>query len=952
MKQLALSAFLLLGHFLYAQTFSITGKIVDDANTPLPGATVALQHPWGEAVKNTASKTDGSFELSGVGKGGYAVVINMLGFKPLKKQVTLSTASVQLGVLQLEPDAVVLEGVDIKTNVLPSQQKGDTTEYNSGAFKVMKDANADELIEKLPTVTVENGTIKAQGENVTQVLVDGKPFFGNDPTAALKNLPAEVIDKIQIFDQQSEQAQFTGFQDGNTTKTINIVTKTGMRNGQFGKVYAGYGYDNKYQAGGNINYFDGNRRISLLGMTNNINVQNFSSDDILSAMGGGGGGNRSRGGGGMPGGGRGGPGGGGSDFLVRPQGGIATTHALGLNYSDKWGQKVDVSASYFFNKSNSDSESDTYRQFLNNGEPTQFYTENNFSNTGNLNHRINARIEFKLDSFNSLLLRPRLTLQQNDGVSATFGQTTRNSALLSQTDNSYRSNLEGANFNNTLLWRHRFAKKGRTFSVDMSSGYAPKNAYSTLQSQDSYFSGQPVSDSLDQRATLEVNSWNVAGNVEYTEPLGEFSQLLLNYRASYQQEASDKQTYDFFEPDQGYTLLNEPLSNVFSNDYITHQAGAGYNLSKGRDLNFNARLNAQWAALDNDKTFPQPAQFKQTFFNLLPSAMLRYNIDKQRNVRLFYRTNTQLPSVDQLQDVVNNSNPLQLKVGNPDLKQSFQQNIFLRYQASNPEKSTTFFGMVGGGYTGDYIANATYLPGSDHPIFQQYEVQPGAQISLPVNLDGYWNLRSFASFGRPLKWVKTNINLDLSYNYTRTPGLLNDVLNHAGNHTVGVGATLASNISEKIDFTLSARPSWNKVENTLQSTGNSEYLNMSSRLKFNWIIVEGFVLRTDLAHTLYSGLSDGYNQNFWLWNLAIGKKLFKNERGEIALAVNDLLKQNRNIQRTITETYTEDVQTNALQQFFMLSFTYNLRNFNTGKQATPKTEFEGFGPPERWRGGN
>lgn len=950
MKQLAFAAFLLLGQFLQAQTFSITGKVVDDTNAPLPGATVSLQHPWGEAVKNTVSGADGSFTLSGVGKGGYAVVVNMLSFKPLKKQVTLTNASVQLGALQLEPDAVVLESVEIKTNVLPSQQKGDTTEFNSGAFKVMKDANADELIEKIPTVTVENGTIKAQGENVTQVLVDGKPFFSNDPTAALKNLPAEVIDKIQIFDQQSEQAQFTGFQDGNTTKTINIVTKTGMRNGQFGKVYGGYGYEDKYQLGGNINYFDGNRRISVLGMSNNINVQNFAVDDILGAMGSGGGGGRR--GGGMPGGMPGGrPGGGGTgDFLVRPQGGIATTHALGVNYTDMWGKKVEVSANYFFNNSNSDAESNTFRQFINNSsEVTQFYSEDNLSFTENLNHRLNARIEIKLDSFNSLLYRPRLTIQQNDGTSFLLGQTTLGNQLLSQTENDYTSNLDGINFNNSLLYRHRFAKKGRTVSLDLSSGYAPKNGLSALQSQDQYYSGPIQSDSLDQRSTLDVNSWNMAGNLEYTEPLGEFGQLLLNYRASYQQEASDKLTYDFFEPDQGYTQLNEPLSNVFSNDYVTQQTGAGYNFSKGRDLNFNARLNAQWAELNNDKTFPQPARIDQTFFNLLPSAMLRYNLDKQRSVRLFYRSNTQLPSVDQLQDVVNNANPLQLRVGNPNLKQTFQQNLFLRYQASNTEKSTTFFAMAGGGMTNDYIANATYLAGSDHPIFQEYEVQRGAQISRPVNLDGYYNLRSFVSYGRPIKWIKTNINVDISYNYSRTPGLLNDALNYANNHATGVGVTFASNINEKIDFTLSARPVWNKVNNSLQNGSNSEFLNMSSRFKFNWIIFEGFVLRSDLSHALYSGLSDGFNQNFWLWNLAIGKKIFKNERGEIALAVNDLLKQNRSIQRTITETYTEDVQTNALQQFFMLSFTYNLRNFNTGKKATPKMD-EGFGPMDRWRG--
>jgi uncharacterized membrane protein YgcG len=941
--------FLLSTQVLTAQTFSISGKVKDDTGQPAIGATVSLQHPWGEPVSGTSSGANGAFVFTGVGKGGYNIVVSMLGFKNFKKQVTLSSSDVQLGDLTLEADPLVLGAVDINSTVPTAQQKGDTIEFNSAAFKVMKDAGADELVEKLPSVTMENGTLKAQGENVTQVLVDGKQFFGNDPTAALKNLPAEVIDKIQIFDQQSDQSQFTGFSDGNTTKTINIVTKTGMRNGQFGKVYAGYGYEDKYQAGGNINVFDGNRRISFIGMTNNINAQNFSAEDILGVMGSGG--NRPRGGGGRggrQGGGRSGSGGSGSagDFLVRPSGGIATTHAFGVNFTDKWGEKTDINASYFFNDSRNNSEESTLRQFLNNGEPAEIYAENSGSSTKNLNHRFNARIEFSLDSFNTLMWRPRLTVQKNDGLTSSLGETTLDNALLSRTDNRYNSALTGVNFNNTLLWRHKFARKGRTVSLDFSSGYAPKNGNSALQSTDSYFFGQPVFDTLDQRARLDVSSWNVSGNAEYTEPLGENGQLLLNYRTSYQQESSDKRTYDFFTGTQDYTSLNETLSNVFSNDYTTQQTGAGYNFSKGRDLNFNFRTNLQWADLSNDKTFPQPAQFNQTFFNVLPSAMLRYNIDKTHNIRLFYRTNTQLPAVEQLQDVVNNSNPLQLSVGNPNLKQSFQQNLFLRFQSSNPETSATFFGMIGGGLTGDHIASATYLANSDDPILDQYDVQPGAQLTRPVNLDGYRSLRSFISYGRPVNWIKTNVNLDFSYNYSRTPGLLNNALNFANSHTVGVGVTFASNISDKVDFTISARPSWNKVANTLQSGSNTEYLSQNSRLKFNWIVVEGFVLRTDLTHTLYSGLSDNFNQNYWLWNLGIGKKILKNDRGEITLAINDLLNQNRNITRNVTETYVEDLQSNALRQFVMLSFTYNLRNFNTGKQAAPeRMREEGFGPP-------
>ncbi|MFN0014692.1 MAG: carboxypeptidase regulatory-like domain-containing protein, partial [Saprospiraceae bacterium] len=257
MKNIAYVAFLLFSHLADAQSFSIKGKVVDDAGAAVPGATVSLQYPWGEAVKGTASGVDGSFTLGGISKGGYRLAVTAMGFIALRREVTLTSTDIVLGTLTLEPDPVVLKNVDVSATVPIAQQKGDTTEFNASAVKVMKDADASELIEKLPSVTMENGILKAQGENIGQVLVDGKPFFGNDAAAALRNLPAEVIDKVQIFDQQSEQAQFTGFQDGNTTKTINIVTKADMRSGQFGKMYAGYGYDDKYQGGGNINYFDG-----------------------------------------------------------------------------------------------------------------------------------------------------------------------------------------------------------------------------------------------------------------------------------------------------------------------------------------------------------------------------------------------------------------------------------------------------------------------------------------------------------------------------------------------------------------------------------------------------------------------------------------------------------------------------------------------------------------------
>ncbi len=932
-----------------AQTYTIKGKIYDDKNASLPGANLVLNYPWGEMATATFTEVDGSFELKNVEKGGYSLVVSFTGFEELKREVTVTNKDLDLGAVLLSAGSTTLGTVTVTEQVLPGNVKGDTVQFNADAFKVMKDASAQDLIEKMPTVTNEGGTVKAQGENIQQVLVDGKPFFGNDPSAALKNLPAEMIDKIQIFDQQSDQAQFTGVQDGNTTKTINIVTRKGMNSGQFGKVYAGYGWEDKYQAGGNTNIFKGNRRISLIGMTNNINVQNFSMDDILGVTGQTGG--NSRGGGGMgggrggPGGGRGGPGGGASDFLVQAAGGLTTTHAFGINYSDKWGKKWDVTGSYFFNKTSSNSDKELTRQFVTSEGFGDIYTETSNATTDNIKHRLNFRATVELDSFNSLIIRPRATWQTNNGVSSTLGLTTLGNQSQNTSLTDFDANYDGLSFNNSLLWRHKFRKASRTVSIDLTNGFNPKIGDSRLYSLSQYFVPSLVADTLDQTSTLDVQSWNAAANLEYTEPITQFSQLLVNYKYSYQQEESDKLTYDYWAITGGYDLPNFALSNIFSNDYITQSGGVGYNYAKGQALNWNLRANYQFAELANQPVFPAGENKTVQFKNVLPSASLRLNFDKQRSLRFNYRTNTQLPAISQLQQVVDNTNPLQLSTGNPDLVQAYQHNVFARYQATNTENGTTLFAMIGGGVTSDYIGTATWLPGSSTPLFDSLDVQPGAQIRQPVNLEGYRNVRSFFNYGFPLKKIKSNLSFNLGWNYSRTPGQVNGAKNLSDNHSYSAGVTLASNISTKLDFNLSLRPSWNTATNSLQTASNTEYFNLNSSARLNWIVFEGFVLRTDMTHQYYNGLSEGFDQNYWLWNVAIGKKLFKNERGELALAVNDVLKQNRSISRNVTETYIEDTWTNALQRFVMLSFTYNIRNIGKAPEQKPSGDRPWEGRP-------
>jgi hypothetical protein len=906
---------------LTAQNFNVSGSVNDQDNLPLPGATVELIQNDGSQLTATVTDGKGQFLLKGIPKGNYQLKIAFLGFETIQKELTFSNQNIQLDPITLSQGAIDLEGADVKAKLPLATQKDDTTQFNASAFKVMNDADAGDLINKIPTVTNENGTLKAQGENVGKVLVDGKPFFGEDANTALKALPAEVIEKIQIFDAQSEQSQFTGFNDGNTTKTINIVTKTDKRAGQFGKFYAGYGYEDKYQAGGNMNLFKNDTRISLIGLSNNINIQNFSTDDILGVTGSSGGRGRGRS-----------WRGGNSDFTVDAQGGISTTHALGINYTDKWGKSTDVTASYFFNNAENNNESDLFRDFISGESINQTYSENSRTNSTNTNHKLNARIDIKLDSMNSLNIRPRLTYQANDGMSSTEGMVEEGGNLLSTTQNLFNSDLSALSFSNSLLWRHKLKKEGRTFSVDVTTGYNPQNGNNRLTSLNNYFDAGENED-IRQQSSLDENSWNISGNLDYTEPINKNNQLLLNYKASIKQESSDKETFDFVNASQDYSLLNEDLSNVYTNDYITHEGGLGYRWSKGRDLNVMMRMNAQFATLDGEQTFPTQGTFNQTFFNILPFAMLRYNITKEKGIRVFYRSNTDLPAVSQLQNVLNNTNPLQLRIGNPNLAQAVQHKVFMRYNHSNVEKASTFFAYLSGSLTNDYIANAIYTAESDNPEIAAFDLQRGAQLSRPVNLDGFREFRSFISYGFPLSFIKCNLSLDASYNYSRRPGLVDDLVNFANNNTYSGGISLVSNISEKIDFNIGFRPSYNTVVNTISTRSDNDFLQLNSTLKLNWIIFDGFVFRTDLTNSSFSGLSGDLNQNIWLWGLAIGKKVFKNERGEISLAVNDLLNQNQSISRNITETFIEDRQTNALRQFVMLSFTYNFRNFNLGRSG-------------------
>ncbi len=919
--------------FSYAQ-INVRGRIIDEANQSVAGASVFLLNGHDSLIiKGTNVDSNGIFIIDELNANTtYLLKILSLGYDPLFRSLKISNSSVTLGTITLVQNTAMLKQVEIDAKLPLATQNGDTTSYNANAFKVNKDATAEDLVTKMPGVTIVDGKVQVQGEEVKQVLVDGKVFFGDDANAVLKNLPAEVIEKIQVFDKKSDQAQFTGFEDGNTTKTINIVTKPQFRNGIFGKAYAGYGLDDKYRTGGVVNVFKGNRRLTLLAQSNNINEQNFSAEYLVgvSSSGGGnpgGGGNRGRGG--NRGGGQGGPGGQNptDNFLVNTQNGINTPSSLGLNYSDKWGKKTDISASYFLNNTKNLSATSLLQQYVLGTNNGLVYNETSNSNNTNTNNRFNLKLETKRDSQNSIIFQPKLSFQLNDGSKTLFGQNSRNGITLSSTSNNSSSNLSGYSLSFPLLYRHTFNKKGRTFSIGATPSLTKNNGDNTLYTVNTYNNDTAISgDTIDQHSTLLKTGRTISGNIIYTEPLSKTSFLSLNYSTSYTQNNSSKKTYDKESVSNEYSNLDTLLTSGFRNQYQTQSAGLGYRFQKEK-INLTLGAAYQWALLIKAQEIPSVYTLSKTFQSVLPSAHFQYKFTPQKNLRVFYRTSNNAPSIDQLQDVINNSNSLQLSTGNPDLKQDFQQNLNIRYSSVNTKKANSFFALLAGNYSMNYIGNSVIIASNDTVVYNKVFLPRGSQIQRPVNLDGYYSIRSFVNYTFPLLKIKSNFSINASAIYNRVPGLINEQTNYANTATEALGLVLSSNISEKLDFSISSNSSYSNIINTLQTSSNDNYFSQNSKIKITASPTKSIVLVSEYSNQRYSGLNRGYNQSITLWNAGIGYKFLKNKQAEFRLTVYDILNQNNSIQRTNTESYTQDLQTNVLNRYYLITFTYNFKKY-------------------------
>jgi len=907
--------------FVQAQTAQIIGTVIDSTSkSPVVGAYVAVTKTTPDAKPEyVTTDVNGKFAIT-VTQESYRVKVSYLSYNDSQRTVHVVGNVQDAGTFLLTEAVANLNEVKVVGAVTPMEQKGDTTQFNAAAFKTNPDATTEDLIQKMPGITVTNGTVTAHGETVNRVLVDGKPFFGDDAALTLKSLPAEIVDKIEVFDKLSDQAQFTGFDDGSGQKTINIVTKSNRKVGQFGKVFAGYGLDDRYQAGGNVSFFNKNQRISIIGLTNNINQQNFSSQDLLGVSGASGGGGGNRGGGG----------GSAGNFLVGQQSGLTGTNSFGLNYANKFGEKVDVSGSYFFNRTSNNNFQTTNEDYYG----KQLYKETNNSGSTNINHRLNFRVEYAIDKKNMLIFTPRLSFQNNQSGTLKNGLTNLGDGTpLNSTNIDKSSENHGYNFTNDLLFRHAFEKKGRTLSFNFNTQINDKDGSGKLYSKNQYFSNLEVpGDTIDQRSYTSSNAVVLGGNFIYTEPISSTGQLQFNYGLTVSNSNSDKETYNNTRIDEeAYTQLDTLLSNSFDNRYTTNRAGLSYRYRKN-NWSANLGMDFQNTGLYSEQLSPVVGKVDQSFTNFLPNLMLTYRSKEGTQFRTFFRSSTNQPSISQLQNVVDNSNPLSLTAGNPNLKQEYRNNLNMRYSIAGANRPFSLNAMVFLTQTNNAIVNSTFIAQELTTLPSGIVLEKGAKLTAPINVDGSWNARALLTYGKPVSKIKLNVNLTSGFNYVRSPGMINNIANFSNTYAYSQGLVLSSNVSENLDFTASYSGNYNVVRNSIQPNLNNNYYTSSITARVNWIFGKGFVLASDVNNQSYRGLGAGFNQNFTLWNASVGKKFLKNNAGELKLTVFDILKQNNSIARNVTETYVQDVTSRVLTQYAMLTFTYTLRNF--GKMPT------------------
>jgi hypothetical protein len=829
------------------QTGSIKGKLLDTTQQSLINATISvLQKKDSSLVSYAISDTKGSFEIKNLAIGDYHLFVSFTGYEGYKNSFSISPAQrvVDLGVITLRHEYKTLTGV-VVTDASPVKMNGDTISFKANAFNSKPDATIEDVLKKIPGVQVErDGSIKAMGEQVQKVYVDGKEFFGNDPKLATKNLTAEMVDQIQVFDDMSEQSRFTKIDDGSKTKSINIKLKKDRRKGDFGRVTVGMGSKSRYEGNLSFNHFRGNRRISLVGSANNTNKASYNFSDFSSGQGGTSQFSNGATGSGM------------INASGGSLGGISKPLSTGINFNDTWGTKIDFRASYFYSDNSTVLVQDKFRR---NSFPADSASEvSSFSNILNSNkaHRINARWEYAIDSVNSILYSVNFGKQHFEAATIDSSVTFSDAAtkyLAVKTSSARHDARDGLNYSGELLYRRRFKKVGRTFTLGWRNNKSNNESDNTNRSPVTTYNSDGylvTAINLNQHGFQENESGSNIISTSYTEPIGRNKLFEVNYAYSGNDNVSDKRTYDFNGSSGKYDLLNPLLSNYF--EYKHESSRAGFNFRHQiKKFNYQLGLGYQVSKQDNRSINPSTGKdttIRQRFTNLFPTANISYAITRSKNIRIYYRGRSNQPSISQLQDVPDVSNPLLIKTGNPSLKQEFVNNININYNSFATNSQRFFSANLSVNYTGNKIVNSIDSIGAVTIIYK------------PENMDGSFSGSGMASLNFPVKSLKgLNINLTNMMYLSRDANLLFKKKNFTNLFQVNQSAGINYG-KDNFDLAVSGAVIYNTASYNLDENSNTKYFNQAYSVDFTYRTKHRLYFLTDVDYYISSGRTEGYNQ--------------------------------------------------------------------------------------------
>lgn len=908
------------------QRSTLKGAVSDTIDKKNLENTVITLMKTGDSVLVKFARADksGRFTISGLDSGKFILMITHPYLGDYFDQVQLQPGMEKdLGMINMIPKSKLLEEVIVRSGS-PIRIKGDTTIYTADSFRVRPGANVEELLRRLPGIQVDrNGQITAMGERVRKILVDGEEFFGSDPGIVAKNLRADNVKEVQVFDRLSEQAQFTGIDDGNKEKTINLKLKE--LKGYFGKVEAGGGLKDKFNNSIMMNNFRGKKKIAAYGVLSNTGQTNLDWQDAQNY------------GGGIS----------GLQSGVADDGsisvsisntdetsyyggrnGIPTNWNAGLHYNNKFNSdRLSLNGGYKFSKVNSPGITRTFSEtFLPDTSWSSNSINDNFSSR--IRHELNMTVETMLDSSNSLRWTTRANHNLTRSDSKYYSETIAGggdtvSTNLRNTDNDQETN----SLVTTLLWRHKFKKLSRTLSINTDLNWNRNSSEGLLYSLNNYYSAGSIfdRDTVDQQNVQVSEAQGLVTRIAYTEPLAKDMYMELSHSISYNNNLNDRVT-NVKSPDGKYNNRIDTLSNSFTFKRLVNTPGLNFRVNKKKyNYSFGAAVGFSRFIQDN---ITAKIKTKYNFVNFFPRAQFQYRLKQNEVLRFNYNGSTQAPSLEQLQPIRINTDPFNVYLGNQDLKQAFRHNISMGYNLFNTLKEKGFYVNFGINLTQNSFTQFNSVDSFNRRTY------------YTVNVDGVYNAYGYISYYFKIPDTRWQLSVGPTFNQSRNVDFLNDpktnttAKNVTTNLSYGSSLSISQRVNEKYNFYIQPSIRWVHSEATINSAANAQYWQVDGWAGGEWFVPgkSKIELRTDL--NFQARKKDPRfpaNNNFTTWNAHITKRLWKNAF-EIDLGVFDILNQNRGYQRnfnsyTFTETYY-----NTLQRFWLLTFTWNFSK--NGKPAT------------------